>query len=149
MATVLWVLMESLRWVAIAYQPVIPSLASGILDQLNVPLDARHFGCLSPECALVAGGALPKPEIIIPRYEADEDAAAAPAPPPPKKAKGKGKAKLPEVELTAEQQAAVDAQAAEVRRLKEEEGLGKEDPKVAAAVAELLRLKAGNPVVAA
>ena len=41
--------------------------------------------------------------------------------------------------------AAVDAQAAEVRRLKDEEGLGNKDPQVAAAVAELLRLKALLP----
>ena len=33
------------------------------------------------------------------------------------------------------------AQGAEVRRLKEDEGLGNKDPQVAAAVAELLRLK--------
>ena len=80
MATVLWVLMESLRWVAIAYQPVIPSLASGILDQLNVPLDARHFGCLSPECALVAGGPLPKPErLSLSRESCRRAAAASPA----------------------------------------------------------------------
>ena len=37
---------------------------------------------------------------------------------------------------------AAAAQAAEVRRLKEEEGLGNSDPRVEAAVAELLRLKA-------
>ena len=39
----------------------------------------------------------------------------------------------------------VAAQGAEVRRLKEEEGLGNKDPKVEAAVAELLRLKAMMP----
>ena len=40
--------------------------------------------------------------------------------------------------------AAVDAQANEVRRLKDQ-GLGNKDPQVAAAVAELLRLKALLP----
>ena len=41
--------------------------------------------------------------------------------------------------------AAVDAQGKEVKRLKDEEGLGNKDPQVAAAVAELLRLKALLP----
>lgn len=42
----------------------------------------------------------------------------------------------------AELEAAVAAQGAEVRRLKEEEGLANSDPQVKSAVAELLRLKA-------
>ena len=42
----------------------------------------------------------------------------------------------------AEIQAKIDAQAAVVRDLKEEQGLGNSDPEVKAAVAELLRLKA-------
>ena len=37
------------------------------------------------------------------------------------------------------------AQGAEVRRLKEEEGLTKKDPRLSEAVAELLRLKALLP----
>jgi hypothetical protein len=48
-------------------------------------------------------------------------------------------------EMTPEElEAAVTAQATEVRRLKDE-GLGNKDPEVAAAVAELLRLKALLP----
>ena len=42
----------------------------------------------------------------------------------------------------AEIQAQIDSQAAVVRDLKEEQGLGNGDPAVKAAVAELLRLKA-------
>ena len=42
----------------------------------------------------------------------------------------------------AEIQAKIDAQAAVVRYLKEEQGLGNSDPEVKAAVTELLRLKA-------
>ena len=42
----------------------------------------------------------------------------------------------------AEIQAKIDTQAAVVRDLKEEQGLGNSDPEVKAAVAELLRLKA-------
>ena len=45
-------------------------------------------------------------------------------------------------EPAAEIQAKIDAQAAVVRDLKEEQGLGNSDPEVKAAVTELLRLKA-------
>ena len=45
-----------------------------------------------------------------------------------------------------ELRAALEVQAAEVRRLKEDEGLGNKDPQVATAVAELLRLKAAIEV---
>lgn len=48
-----------------------------------------------------------------------------------------------EPDLTPEEiEAALEAQGVEVRRLKEEEGLGNQDPQVKEAVAELLRLKA-------
>ena len=49
---------------------------------------------------------------------------------------------LPAAIDTASIEEAVAAQAAEVRRLKEDEGLGNKDEAVVAAVAELLRLKA-------
>lgn len=52
-----------------------------------------------------------------------------------------GKRRQPDPTLE-EMGAALEAQGAEVRRLKEEEGLGNQDPQVKAAVAELLRLKA-------
>ena len=84
MATVLWVLMESLRYVGLAYQPVTPSISSGILDQLGVPHDRRDFSYFSSDYALVGGDTLPKPSIIIPRYESAEEKAAAAAAPPKK-----------------------------------------------------------------
>lgn len=89
MATVLWVLMESLRFVGMAYQPVTPSISAGILDQLGVPHDRRDFSYFSSDYALVGGDTLPKPEIIIPRYESAEDKAAAAAAPPKKGKKKK------------------------------------------------------------
>ena len=58
-----------------------------------------------------------------------------PAPAPKPKPKAKKKEQKPLGPQAA-------AQAAEVRRLKEEEGLANADPRVEAAVAELLRLKA-------
>ena len=134
MATVLWVLLESMRFVGILYQPVVPSISAALLDQLGVPHDARSFAALAPGNELVGGAPLPTPAIIIPRYEKEEDAA--PPPPPPPKAKKKAKKEQKPLSPAAA------AQAAEVRRLKEEEGLGNSDPRVEAAVAELLRLKA-------
>ena len=62
----------------------------------------------------------------------------APAPKKGKPKPKKAKAKKEQKPLSP----AAAAQAAEVRRLKEEEGLGNSDPRVEAAVAELLRLKA-------
>ena len=49
MATVLWVLLESMRFVGILYQPVVPSISAALLDQLGVPHDRRSFA------AVVAG----------------------------------------------------------------------------------------------
>jgi methionyl-tRNA synthetase len=43
MATVLYVLMEAIRRIAILYQPLIPSSANKILDQLMIPKDERTF----------------------------------------------------------------------------------------------------------
>ena len=63
-------------------------------------------------------------------------APAAAAPPPPAAAGG---------DVPDDVEAAVAAQGAKVRRLKEEEGLTKKDPRLAEAVAELLRLKALLP----
>ena len=134
MATVLWVLLESMRFVGILYQPVVPSISAALLDQLGVPHDRRSFAALAPGNELVGGAPLPTPAIIIPRYEKEEDAA--PPPPPPPKAKKKAKKEQKPLSPAAA------AQAAEVRRLKEEEGLANSDPRVEAAVAELLRLKA-------
>jgi len=146
MGTVLWVLMEALRWVGIAYQPVTPRLSAGILDQLGVDAAKRDFAFLDAEYALVGGAPLPEPQIIIPRYETEEDKAAKAAPKGGAKAKAAPKPpkqkKQKKQKVDAPVDPAVAAQAAEVRRLKEEEGKDKDDPDVKAAVAELLRLKA-------
>ena len=44
MRTVLYVLMEVIRHVAILYQPLMPASLNTILDQLGVPSDERDFG---------------------------------------------------------------------------------------------------------
>ena len=66
MATVLYVLAETIRHLAILTQPVVPQSAAKLLDQLAVPAEARDFAALARP--LVPGTQLPKPEGIFPRY---------------------------------------------------------------------------------
>lgn len=74
MATVLYVLAECIRHLAILAQPVVPESAGRMLDQLAVAADARDFSALGQEHALVPGTPLPKPEGIFPRF-VDSEAA--------------------------------------------------------------------------
>jgi methionyl-tRNA synthetase len=67
MRTVLYVLAETVRQLAILVQPVVPGSASRLLDQLAVPATARDFAALAA-APLVTGTALPKPEGVFPRY---------------------------------------------------------------------------------
>ncbi|MFZ5791939.1 MAG: methionine--tRNA ligase [Pseudomonadota bacterium] len=68
MATVLWVLAETIRHLAILVQPVMPDAASKFLDQLAVPADARGFERLGEAGALKPGTPLPAPTGVFPRY---------------------------------------------------------------------------------
>jgi len=72
MATVLYVLAEAVRHLAILCQPVMPDTMAKMLDQLGVAEDARTFAALGEEGALVPGAALPKPEGVFPRYVEEE-----------------------------------------------------------------------------
>ena len=75
MATVLYVLAETLRYLAILAQPFVPNGAAKLLDQLQVATAERDFAVLNPALALRPGTALPKPEGVFPRFvEADADA---------------------------------------------------------------------------
>jgi len=67
MRTVLYVLAETLRHLAVLAQPVVPDAAGRLLDQLSVPADQRSFAALTPAQALVPGITLPKPEGVFPR----------------------------------------------------------------------------------
>ena len=69
MATVLYVVAETLRHLAILAQPVMPGAAARMLGQLAVAEDARTFAYLSPDHALIPGTPLPKPEGVFPRFE--------------------------------------------------------------------------------
>ncbi len=74
--TVLYVLAETVRHIALLLQPFMPDSASRMLDQLAVPADARTFAYCGVRGQLVSGVQLPKPEGIFPRYVVEEKGAA-------------------------------------------------------------------------
>jgi methionyl-tRNA synthetase len=67
MATVLYVLVETIRHIVILVQPVMPDSARKLLDQLALAADARDFAALAAK-PLTPGTALPKPEGVFPRH---------------------------------------------------------------------------------
>lgn len=74
MATVLYVIMEVLRHVAILYQPIIPTSANKILDLLAVPDNKRSFRHLKgDEYKIQEGAPVTKPEGVFPRIETEEE----------------------------------------------------------------------------
>ena len=74
MTTVLYVLAEVIRHLAILAQPVVPNGAGKMLDQLEIPQNQRHFSQLGEVSMLVPGTPLPTPRGIFPRYSGDEEA---------------------------------------------------------------------------
>lgn len=72
MATVLYVLAETVRIAAILAQPYMPEALSKMLDQLAVPADKRDYGTLTEEGALVPGTELPAPHGVFPRFVEEE-----------------------------------------------------------------------------
>ncbi|MDE1146288.1 MAG: methionine--tRNA ligase [Azospirillaceae bacterium] len=74
MATVLYVLAETVRHIAIVTQPFMPNAMAKVLDLLAVPEDARDFGSLDK--ALVPGTSLPAPQGVFPRHVEDVEATA-------------------------------------------------------------------------
>jgi len=72
MATVLYVLLEVLRYTAILYQPLMPESSNKILDQLTVPGDERTFDHLDDAFAIKSGNTISKPVGIFPRIEVEE-----------------------------------------------------------------------------
>lgn len=69
MATVLYVLSESIRRLAIVLQPFMPDTLSRMLDQLAVSPEHRTYAFLDEGHHLTPGTALPKPEGVFPRYQ--------------------------------------------------------------------------------
>ncbi len=68
MNTVLYVLAETVRHLAILMQPFVPSSAAKMLDQLAVPETERTFAHLGEAHALKGGTLLPPPVGVFPRY---------------------------------------------------------------------------------
>ncbi len=75
MRTVLYVLAETIRHLAILAQPVVPGAAARLLDQLAVPEEERSFAYLGPDHGLKPGTALPRPEGVFPRFLEEEERA--------------------------------------------------------------------------
>ena len=78
METVLYVLAEVIRRLAILVSPVMPAAAARLLDQLAIPPERRNFAHLGPDPSveLAPGQALPKPEPLFPRLRETEGAGA-------------------------------------------------------------------------
>ncbi len=74
MGTVLYVLAEVIRHLAILAQPVVPNAAEKMLDQLAIPADQRNFANLGEDNMLSPGTSLPKPQGVFPRYAGDDEA---------------------------------------------------------------------------
>jgi methionyl-tRNA synthetase len=70
MATVLYVLAETVRNLAILTQPVMPDAMARLLDQLAVPADKRTFAALGEP--LAPGTPLPQPQGVFPRYAGED-----------------------------------------------------------------------------
>jgi len=68
MKTVLYVLAETVRRLAIMMQPFVPEAAGKLLDQLAVPDSERTFEYLEDRYSLRADVKLPTPTGVFPRY---------------------------------------------------------------------------------
>lgn len=71
MQTVLYVLADVIRVLAIYVQFVVPASAAAMLEQLAVADDSRSFADIGEN--LVPGTALPKPSPVFPRFVDDQD----------------------------------------------------------------------------
>lgn len=75
METVLYVTAELVRQFGILVQPVMPGLASDLLDLLSVSSGDRAFVHLGPEERLKPGTHIPAPSAVFPRYVDPEEKA--------------------------------------------------------------------------
>ena len=68
MATVLYVLAETVRRLSLLLQAITPDAAAKLLDQLAVPSSQRGFAYFGKDYALKPGLSLPAPAGVFPRY---------------------------------------------------------------------------------
>jgi methionyl-tRNA synthetase len=76
MATVLYVLAEVIRCVSIMAQPILPTGANKILDQLALDKTVRTFEYIDANHALQSGMTLPAHQGVFPRLELNKEEAA-------------------------------------------------------------------------
>jgi methionyl-tRNA synthetase len=76
MRTVLYVLAETIRNLALYTLPVMPTASDAILDQVGVDQEQRSFAAVGQGGRLVPGAALPKPAGVFPRFVEEADAGA-------------------------------------------------------------------------
>ena len=69
METVLYVLMETLRYIAILTQPFMPHSSNQILDQLSVAQEKRTYNHLNEAHSLAPGRRITEPFGVFPRYQ--------------------------------------------------------------------------------
>ncbi len=72
MATVLYVLPEVIRRIALVLQPFMPDTMARMLDQLAIDPGKRSFACFGEGHSLLPGTTLPKPEGVFPRFVEEE-----------------------------------------------------------------------------
>ena len=68
MGTVLWVLAETIRSLALMTQPFMPDASARLLDFVNVPQNQRSFAFIGSHYALKPGTPLPAPVGVFPRF---------------------------------------------------------------------------------
>ena len=73
MGTVLFVLAEVIRRIALMTQPMMPESSAKMLAQLAVPEDERSFATITKKPALQPGTPLPKPQGVFPRIQVEEE----------------------------------------------------------------------------
>ena len=73
MGTVLYVLAECIRHIAIVLQPFMPDSMAKMLDLLNVAADQRSFASLGADNRLKPGLQIDKPEGVFPRFVVEEE----------------------------------------------------------------------------
>lgn len=70
MQTVLYVLMEAVRHLALLAQPFMPEAAAHLLDQVGIGAESRTFAAFGPGHAVHPGDVLPTPAPVFPRHTA-------------------------------------------------------------------------------
>ena len=69
-------LAEVIRCISLGFQPLMPTSAAKILDQLKVPATERDLRCIAdPACRIKPLTKIEKPEGVFPRLDVPEQAA--------------------------------------------------------------------------